>query len=78
MMSRIVIFCYLVIFTLSCDQRSPVDGDDADGPNLSVSELMIDDDGNLFIDITTLDQLELVEFAVIPIDENSGKFRKIR
>jgi hypothetical protein len=80
MISRIITylaFIYLFIFSLSCDQRSPVDGDDAGGPNLSANDLMIDNNGTLTIDIVDLNQDESVDFAVIPIDENSGKITGI-
>ena len=76
MMNRIITylaFSYLFIFSLSCDQRSPVDGDDAGGPNLNADDLMIDNNGTLTIDIVDLNQDESIDFAVIPIDENSGK-----
>ena len=50
MMNKMItysILAYLLIFSLSCDQRSPVDGDDAGGPNLNADDLMIDNNGTL-------------------------------
>ena len=44
-MSRIITylaFIYLFIFSLSCDSRSPVDGGDASGADLSANDLMIE------------------------------------
>jgi len=72
-----LILVYLFIFSLSCDQRSPIDGDDADGLNLNASDLMIDNGGNLSIDIVDLNQDESIDFSVTPIDENSGKITGI-
>ena len=80
MMNKITtysILAYLLIFSLSCDQRSPVDGDDASGGDLSANDLMIDNSGILTIDIVDLNQDESIDFAVIPIDENSGKITGI-
>ena len=80
MMNKMItysILAYLLIFSLSCDQRSPVDGEDAGGGDLSADDLMIDNNGTLTIDIVDLNQDESVDFAVIPIDENSGKITGI-
>jgi len=80
MMNKLLIYIILfniIIFSLSCDQRSPVDGEDASGGDLSANDLMIDNDGTLTIDIVDLNQDESLDFAVIPIDDNSGKITGI-
>ena len=66
---------FVIIFTLSCDLRTPINGSDASGPNLSASRLSITNGGNLTIDIVDLNTAESVDFTVIPLDENSGTVR---
>ena len=64
---------YLFIFSLSCDSRSPVDGEDVSGADLSANDLMIDNNGTFTIDVVDLNQDESVDFAVTPIDEFGGQ-----
>mgnify|MGYP001262538008 CR=1 FL=1 len=82
MISRIfkylIPLCYLIIFTLSCDERIAQNGSGV-GPEdpSGVNSLNIDNNGNLFIDIVDLNQEETVEFSVIPLDANKGKLTDI-
>ena len=70
---RYLTIVYLFIFSLSCDSRSPVDGEDASGADLSADDLMIDNNGTFTIDVVDLNQDESVDFAVTPIDEYGGQ-----
>ena len=70
---RYLIIVYLFIFSLSCDSRSPVDGEDVSGADLSANDLMIDNNGTFTIDVVDLNQDESVDFAVTPIDEFGGQ-----
>ena len=70
---RNLTIAYLFIFSLSCDSRSPVDGEDVSGADLSANDLMIDNNGTFTIDVVDLNQDESVDFAVTPIDEFGGQ-----
>ena len=70
---RYLTLVYLFIFTLSCDSRSPVDGEDVSGADLSANDLMIDNNGTFTIDVVDLNQDESIDFTVTPIDEFGGQ-----
>ena len=70
--SKYLSIVFVIIFTLSCDLRKPITGDNVNGPNLNASRLSITNGGNLTIDIVDLNTSESIDFVVIPLDENSG------